>query len=503
LLGYTSQKNSFENFTHYRALARNNALSSELHSSLLQMRLHVRTFAGTKDENTIHAYEAELQRLPGLLKQADEEIQKPERRALVEQIKTKFGEYGKKTSELITLIRQGNNAEAQAAVLAQIVDIGSVITKACDDMRMSVKAEQDELGPLVKAKSEQTIRLLFWVSLVSVGCGIVLAVFITRSITAPIRRAVEALTDAVNQTAAAAGQISAGSQSLAEGASEQAASLEETSASLEEISSRTSRNAESASRAEALAAEARTAADDGTAQVKEMIAAMAQIKASAGQTSKIIKTIDEIAFQTNILALNAAVEAARAGEAGMGFAVVAEEVRALAQRSAQAAKETAEKIQTAVESSGKGAETSARVETCLDTIAARIRKVNELVVEVNSSSRDQNQGIAQVNTAVSQMDKVTQSNAANAEEAASATEELTAQAEQLRLVALELRGILTSANEQSTGKVAPPARQAAARRPALTKGSFSPAKSNRLITGHNGKSLVLDPLPEEGDFKSF
>jgi uncharacterized phage infection (PIP) family protein YhgE len=169
-----------------------------------------------------------------------------------------------------------------------------------------------------------------------------------------------------------------------------------------------------------------------------MSAAMEAIKASSNDIAKIIKTIDEIAFQTNILALNAAVEAARAGEAGMGFAVVADEVRNLAQRRAQAAKDTAVKIEGAISKTAQGVEISAKVAQGLQEIVTKARHVDELAAEVAAASREQSQGIDQVNSAVSQMDKVTQSNAANAEESASAAEELNTQAATLKDVVQDL-----------------------------------------------------------------
>ena len=172
--------------------------------------------------------------------------------------------------------------------------------------------------------------------------------------------------------------------------------------------------------------------------MQAMSAAMQAIKASSDDIGKIIKTIDEIAFQTNILALNAAVEAARAGEAGMGFAVVADEVRNLAQRSAQAAKETAAKIEGAIGSTAQGVEISAKVAAALNDIVAKVRQVDELVAEVASASHEQTQGITQINTAVGQMDKVTQSNAASAEESAAAAEQLSAQAETMKHSVQEL-----------------------------------------------------------------
>jgi methyl-accepting chemotaxis protein len=262
--------------------------------------------------------------------------------------------------------------------------------------------------------------------------GAFLAVFITRSITKPIRAISDQLSSGAEQTVSAATQVSSASQSLAEGASQQAASLEETSSSLEEMSSMTARNTESAEKVKGLATQARQAGDTGASDMKEMIVAMEAIKTSSADIAKIIKTIDEIAFQTNILALNAAVEAARAGEAGMGFAVVADEVRNLAQRCAQAAKETAVKIEDAVQKSANGAEISTKVAKSLEEIITKARQVDELAGEVAAASREQSQGIMQVGKAVTEMDKVTQSNAANAEESASAAEELNAQADTMK-----------------------------------------------------------------------
>jgi methyl-accepting chemotaxis protein len=222
--------------------------------------------------------------------------------------------------------------------------------------------------------------------------------------------------------------VAAASQSLAEGGSEQAASLEETSAALEQMAGMTKRNDEDSQAAKTLADETRQAAEAGANQMKSMHLAMEAIKASGDNIVKIIKTIDELAFQTNILALNAAVEAARAGEAGLGFAVVADEVRNLAQRSAQAARDTTEKIADSIRKSEHGVTISARVTAGLEEVVTRAQEMNRLVAGISASSAEQNQGIMQVNLAVGNMDKVTQASAATAEETASAAEELNAQA---------------------------------------------------------------------------
>jgi methyl-accepting chemotaxis protein len=269
-------------------------------------------------------------------------------------------------------------------------------------------------------------------SCLAAALAIAAGLYITLSISRVVTQVANALNDAAQQVSSASGQVSASSQSLAEGASEQAASLEETSASLEEISSTTQTNADSARNAKALAAQARGAADNSNNQMREMVGAMDAIKHSSGEIAKIVKTIDEIAFQTNILALNAAVEAARAGEAGAGFAVVADEVRSLAQRAAEAAKETASKIDDSVTKSATGVDLSTRVAASLREIGEQAAKVDQIVGDIANASGEQSRGISQVNQAVAQMDKVTQSNASSAEETAAAAEELNAQAASLQ-----------------------------------------------------------------------
>ncbi|MBI5376433.1 MAG: MCP four helix bundle domain-containing protein [Candidatus Schekmanbacteria bacterium] len=248
------------------------------------------------------------------------------------------------------------------------------------------------------------------------------------------------------QVSSASGEISSGSQALASGASEQASSLEEISSNLHEMSSMTRQNSANSKEAKALSDSARESAAKGTESMSRLSSAIDKIKASSDETAKIIKTIDEIAFQTNLLALNAAVEAARAGDAGKGFAVVAEEVRNLAIRSADAAKNTAAMIEGSVKNSEEGVIINQEVLRNLNDINEQIHKVGAVMEEIAAASEQQTQGMEQINTAVEQMNQITQQNAANSEESASAAEELSGQAEEMRSMVSSFK--LTAANSQ-------------------------------------------------------
>ena len=233
------------------------------------------------------------------------------------------------------------------------------------------------------------------------------------------------------QVSSASQQIATGSQQLARGASTQASSIEEISASLEEMSSMTSLNADNSQQAESLASSAKQSAEHGDRQMVKMREAIDAIKASSDETAKIVKTIDEISFQTNMLALNAAVEAARAGDAGKGFAVVAEEVRSLAKRSAEAAKNTAELIEGSTRNVENGVALTADVQQALDEISSGATKVTSLITEIAAASKEQSDGIKQVSAAVDEMNRVTQESAASSEESSASADELDGQVAQL------------------------------------------------------------------------
>lgn len=294
------------------------------------------------------------------------------------------------------------------------------------------EAQRVNSGKIMLETYNSSIKISVAFAFVCVVFGIMLSILITWSITKPINQIVDSLTEGSNQVAAASNQLSSSSQQLAEGSAEQSSSLQETSSTLEESASMIQQNTENTKQAAMLSEEVKAVSDQGNKQMQEMTESMNEIKKSSDQISKVIKVIDDIAFQTNILALNAAVEAARAGEAGMGFAVVAEEVRNLAQRSAQAAKDTAGMIEKNIELSENGVNVTQTIRETLGEIAIQAKKMSDLMAEVAASGQEQAQGISQINKALVQMETVVQQNAANAEESASASEELSAQARNLK-----------------------------------------------------------------------
>lgn len=301
------------------------------------------------------------------------------------------------------------------------------------------------------------------------------------------------------QVASAAVQINAGSQVLAQGASEQASSLEEISSSLQEMASMTKQNSGNAQEARSLTDVAKSSADKGAESMRQLSEAIEKIKASADQTAKIVKTIDEIAFQTNLLALNAAVEAARAGDAGKGFAVVAEEVRNLAMRSAEAAKNTADLIEDSVKNAEEGVSINNEVLMNLQEIDEQVNRVSEVMAEIAAASVQQSQGIEQINIAVSQMDQVTQQNAANSEESASAAEELSGQSQEMQSMVSSFQ--LSKATESSKSKSSTPRKKS---EKVLVGAATSRKNGDRSqITTDPRKAIPFDDDEDIGTLQEF
>ena len=300
-----------------------------------------------------------------------------------------------------------------------------------------------------------------------------------------------ALENGATQTSLASGQLATASQLLAEGCSEQGSAVAETSASLEEMSAMIRSTADNADKAKAFANQARSAAQTGVSTMGAMNEAMAAIEASSAEVAQIVKNIDEIAFQTNILALNAAVEAARAGEAGAGFAVVADEVRSLAQRSAAAAKQTAEKIEASIASSRRGSASCDRVGASLEEIMQKVMAADGLVAEIATAAKEQAQGIQQVGVAMTEMDKVTQSNSAGAEQSASAAEELKAQARTLQQTVQVLQAL---AGRRNDGPVDEPPEPASG--PLVAHAAASRGRTTRTRPSSSSLQEQI-PMPRE------
>ena len=342
----------------------------------------------------------------------------------------------------------------QLQVVRKLLD-SQVLPRAAETQRAVNEIKQLERDRIAEAaeRGHAAIVTSRWIMgvlvalCVLIGCGVMVLV---RRSTGELKRMAGELNESTSQIAGASAQVASSSQSLAQGASEQAASLEETSASAEEITSMTRKNADNSRVAAEVMATVDRHVKDGNRTIESMVLSMHEISESSGKISKIIKVIDEIAFQTNILALNAAVEAARAGEAGMGFAVVADEVRNLAQRSAQAAKDTAGLIEESISKSAQGGEKLQQVTSVMGSITESAAKVKMLVDEVHLGSQEQARGIEQISKAVSQMEQVTQGAAANAEQGASASEELSAHAQSLTEIVNRLRD-LSGKEDEDTG----------------------------------------------------
>lgn len=392
--------------------------------------------------------------------------------------------------QLLGVIENGYSqwlpAYAEVRRLAQSGDADGaarVLSERITPLYVELGKRSEELTKLSEDLMQQDIRQAGddlvahrWLTLVLIAVGFVAAAFAAWLIVKTareLRRAAGEMLDGSRQVAAAADQVASASQSLAQGTSEQAATLEETSSSATEITAITRKNAENTRSVTSLMLEAGGMVEGANHNLGEMIHSMTEINSSSEKISKIIRVIDEIAFQTNILALNAAVEAARAGEAGMGFAVVADEVRNLAHRSAQAAKDTAALIEESIGKSNEGSRKLDLVAKSIQQITSSAGQVKTLIDEIDVGSQEQARGIEQISLAVGQMEKVTQRNAANAEESAAASEELAAQARGLYETVERLRRIAGDEgsrreeavirNAAQPARPQPPAAHAAAR----------------------------------------
>jgi len=350
---------------------------------------------------------------------------------LLEQLLASIRGYGTVAVKLQALLRDSDFDGAMKVLDGDLARAYQDVEKKLAAVNTHVADLSAGNGRATQESLEKSVKISVTLGSVIVGLSVVavgLVFFVGRRVTLRFNHTAEELSTVSSRIATEAAGLDTSSTELSTGASRQAASIEETSASLEEMAGMTASNADSAAKARDLAAAAREAADAGSADMEHMTRAMEDIRTSATGISAIIKTIDEIAFQTNILALNAAVEAARAGEAGMGFAVVAEEVRNLAQRSANAARETTGRIEDAVAKAQRGAELSAKVAAGLSDVVGKAREVDALVTNIAGTAQEQASGINELKRAMHEINNVTQATAASAEHGASGARDLTAHA---------------------------------------------------------------------------
>ena len=393
-----------------------------------------------------------------------------------------------------------NNVQSMIEARNSVIEQERVRDAAFDEimghtsaLSQRAKGEAQNQGEQTQAVVSSYIWILSIGALLAVAGALIFGWVMNVSISGALGKIIERLTSGAAQVNMSSDQLSRSSQDLAESSSEQAASLQQTTSSLEQISSQTKKTAQNAREADRAMKETEPRVASGVEAMQRMNKAMEEIKNASLETSKIINTIDDIAFQTNLLALNAAVEAARAGEAGKGFAVVAEEVRSLAQRSAEAARNTSALIESSQATSDRGANVAAEVSENLQKIEESVSNVGLLVDEIAAAANEQQTGIEEMSTVMHEMDKGVQGNASNSEQSASAAQELSSQAAELNLIVSSLRGLVGGASEEhaSNGRGSGRSTQPL-RRPSFDEGSSNsngagkPSWASKKQTNQNG-----------------
>jgi len=391
-------------------------------------------------------FDAAAQMYDSVSKSSEEEAQWKDFQKLVAAMKSDYARFDAVALPYMRAHTDGERqdylAKMNEAYFAALRPSSIPVVTKLSEVYAKITKESIATGVANETSAFRSASLSMTMGIIGVIAALALGVFLSLSISRTLNRITVAAGEGATNIASAATQIASSSQGVAQGSQEQAASIEETSSSLEELASMTRQNADNTRTAAQLMVETKTMVDKAATGTETMDAAMKEIKSASDQTSKIIKTIDEIAFQTNLLALNAAVEAARAGEAGKGFAVVAEEVRNLAMRAAEAARTTGSLIEENVSRVAGGVQIVGGLKTALADVTTSSGKVANLVNEIAAASIEQSKGIEQINVAVTQMNSVTQQNSGNAEESASAAEEMSSQADNLHGLVSELQTLV-------------------------------------------------------------
>ena len=446
LYGFTEVRTSVDNMTldSVPGIEYSGLLGEEIYH-LRSIYQHHLVVTDAKDRAAV---ELSAQQISGRLQQDMHDyegtIHDDQERAMYQKLATLNEQYQEEWQEVLPVSREGKSQEAAALYFAKTGATVTAINKTLPQLNQGKLKAQKQSSDLILSMADRSLWTLLLICLGSIGMAGVVWFRSMGSVNRQLTETVEVLGESAEQITTAAGQLSKSSQATAEGSSVQAAKIEETSAASSQIYSMAVKTHHSSSQAAGIVMNSQQGFERANVSLGEMVGAMGGIQESSQRISKIIKVIEEIAFQTNILALNAAVEAARAGEAGQGFSVVAEEVRNLAQRCATAAEDTVLLIEDSIKRSDEGKTKVDDLVIALRGITEESGKIKGLVDSINEGSVDQKRAIEQINAAMTQMETFTQSNAAGAEEGAAAAEELSAQASVLNGIVYHLKSLVDS-----------------------------------------------------------
>jgi len=396
--------------------------------------------------------DAQLQALQKDIKTAELDATRDDVRQKMAQLEQQLQQVNQGWQQILPISREGRSGDANVAFTEKVLPIMTAMEQSLVELQKASQQEQDRTSTAVSENAGRGWWLTLMVSLVGLTGGSLTVWFMITRINKMLQQAVVELSEGAEQIVSAATQVSSSSQSLAEGASKQADSMQGTSASAAEVNTMARKATDNSRSTADMFSHSQKKFEETNRFLEEMVVAMEGIGNSSSKIAKIIKVIDEIAFQTNILALNAAVEAARAGEAGAGFAVVADEVRNLAQRCAQAAKDTTELIEDSTKKAHDGKARVDEVANAIRLITAESSKMKILIDEINVGSQEQARGIEDISRAITQVEQVTQSTASIAEESAAAAEELNAQSQ-------TMKDVIERINAMVGGQSDNPARQ--------------------------------------------